>query len=68
MNIRLLPEAERDLEVGADFYEEQRPGLGQYFIDCLISDIESLKVFAGIHEIYRDFYRSLSRRFPSSIY
>jgi plasmid stabilization system protein ParE len=68
MKIRLLPEAERDLEVGADFYESQRPGLGVYFNDCLISDIESLKVFAGIHETYRDFYRSLSKRFPFSIY
>lgn len=24
MKIRLLPEAERDLELGADFYESQR--------------------------------------------
>lgn len=28
MKIRLLPEAERDLEIGADFYESQRVGLG----------------------------------------
>ncbi len=27
MKIRLLPEAERDLEIGADFYESQRPVL-----------------------------------------
>jgi hypothetical protein len=33
MNIRLLPEAERDLEIGADFYESQRIGLGSYFND-----------------------------------
>lgn len=24
MRLRLLPEAERDLEIGADFYESQR--------------------------------------------
>jgi len=42
MKLRLLPEAERDLEIGADFYESQRPGLGTYFNDCLTSDIESL--------------------------
>lgn len=35
MKIRLLPEAERDLEIGADFYESQRPGLGSYFNGCL---------------------------------
>ena len=29
MRIRLLPEAERDLELGADFYESQTAGLGR---------------------------------------
>lgn len=68
MRIRLLPEAERDLANGADFYESQKAGLGIYFHDCLSSDIESLKLFAGIHERYRGYYRSLSKRFPFLIY
>jgi hypothetical protein len=34
MKIRLLPEAESDLEIGADFYKSQQPGLGIYFNDC----------------------------------
>jgi plasmid stabilization system protein ParE len=68
MRIQLLPEAERDLEIGADFYESQRAGLGVYFHDCLSSDIESLTLYGGIHEQYRGFYRSLSKRFPFSIY
>ena len=68
MKIRLLPEAERDLEIGADFYESQRPGLGSYFNHCLTADIESLRIYAGIHETYRGFKRSLSKRFPFSIY
>ena len=68
MRIRLLPEAEKDLEIGADFYESQMPGLGSYFNDCLTADIESLRIFAGIHETYRGFQRSLSKRFPFSIY
>ena len=68
MKIRLLPEAERDLELGADFYESQSHGLGVYFTDCLASDIESLKLSAGIHEEYRGFYRSLAKRFPFAIY
>ena len=59
MKPRLLPEAERDLEIGADFYESQAPGLGTYFNDCLASDIEFLKLYAGIHEQYRGFHRSL---------
>ena len=44
MNIRILPEAERDLEIGADFYEAQREELGRCSNDCLMSDIESLWV------------------------
>jgi plasmid stabilization system protein ParE len=68
VKIRLLPEAERDLEIGADFYESQRPGLGSFFNDCLTADIESLRIYAGIHETYRGFQRSLSKRFPFSIY
>lgn len=68
MKLRLLPAAERDLEVGADFYESQRSGLGIYFNDCLTSDIESLRRFAGIHEQYRGFFRALSKKFPFAIY
>jgi hypothetical protein len=47
MRLRILPEAERDLQIGADFYERQNPGLGTYFNDCLASDIESLKLYMG---------------------
>ena len=68
MRIRLLPAAERDIELGADFYESQKPGLGVYFNDCITSDIESLMLYAGIHEKYRGFHRSLSKRFPFAIY
>ena len=68
MKIRILPNAETDLELGADFYESQRAGLGEYFITSLISDVESLKSHAGIHEQYRGFHRAISKRFPFAIY
>ena len=68
MNLRLLPEAELDLEIGTDFYESQRDGLGRYFNDCMASDIESLQLYGGIHELYRGFFRSFSKRFPFAIY
>ena len=58
MKLRLLPEAELDLEIGADFYEAQQEGLGTYFNDCLASDIESLLLYVGIHEQYRGFFRA----------
>jgi hypothetical protein len=36
MRIRILPEAEHDLALGADFYEAQGEGVGRYFNDCLV--------------------------------
>ena len=68
MRIRILPEAERDLELGACFYELQRAGLGRYFNDCLTADIESLQVYAGIHEKVHNLHRCLSKRFPFAIF
>lgn len=68
MRIRILPEAERDLEIGADFYESQREGLGRYFNDSLASDIESLRLYAGIHQRVHGLFRCLSKRFPFVIF
>lgn len=68
MKIRILPEAERDLEVGAGFYEAQREGLGRYFNDCLLSDIESLRLYAGVHQRQHGLHRCMSKRFPFAIF
>jgi len=69
MKLRILDSASNDLIDGYDFYEKQQIGLGNYFIDTLFSDIDSLILYAGIHTIYFDqFYRSLSKRFPFAIY
>ena len=58
MKFRLLSNAETDLELAADFYESQSEGLGEYFLTSLISDIESLKLYAGIHETRHGFFSS----------
>lgn len=42
--------------------------MGRYFLDCLISDLESLRLYAGIHSVHFGFHRLLSRRFPFAIY
>lgn len=69
VKIRILESAKRDLKEGHDFYEFQKDGLGNYFIESLFSDIESLKVYAGIHTIhFGKYYRLLSKRFPFAIY
>ena len=41
---------------------------GDYFSDTLYGEIESLALYAGIHNKRFGFYRALSRRFPYSIY
>ena len=68
MIIKILEEAERDIAIGISFYESQKYGLGKYFLDSIISDIESLHIYAGIHIIVAGYYRLLSKRFPFSIY
>ena len=68
MNIRLLTLALDDLEAGRRFYERQQVGLGEYFLDSLFSDIDSLLLYAGIHQKVFGYYRTLSRRFPYAIY
>jgi len=68
VKIEILDEAQDDLLQGFHFYETQETGLGSYFLDCLFSDIESLLLFAGIHQIIFNYYRCLSKRFPFAIY
>ena len=69
MRIEILDKAEDDLVAGFHFYEKQSAGLGAYFLEALYSDIESLKLYAGIHrQPHRDFHRMLSKRFPFAIY
>jgi len=54
---------------GFRFYEGQEAGLGDYFLDSLYSDIDSLLVHAGIHRIvFGKYHRLLSHRFPFAVY
>lgn len=68
MKIRILPSAMEDLLDGYHFYERQAPNLGSYFLDSLYSDIDSLLLYAGIHNVVYGKHRSLSKRFPYAIY
>ncbi len=68
MKIQILSEAKTDLILGYNFYESQCEGLGEYFLDSLYSDIESLKLYAGIHQKFYGLFRLLSKRFPFAIY
>ena len=69
MNIRILDRAEDDLIQGFAFYEEQEAGIGDYFLDSLASDINSLQLYAGINPTkFARYHRLLSKRFPFAIY
>lgn len=68
MKIQILEEAEQDLIAGFRFYEAQESGLGEYFLDSLFSDIDSLQLHAGMHPQRFGYQRALSKRFPFAIY
>jgi plasmid stabilization system protein ParE len=69
MKIKILESAKQDLREGFDFYESQAMGIGSYFLESLFSDIESLRLFAGIHGLhFTRHHRLLSKRFPFAVY
>lgn len=57
-----------DLSLARAFYNNQSTELGDYFFDSLITDIESLTFYAGIHLKEDKFYKMYSKRFPYSVY
>lgn len=39
MNVELRAKARADLVVGAEFYDAQKLGLGDYFVDRIFTDL-----------------------------
>jgi hypothetical protein len=68
VKICILTSARNDLADGRDFYDRQAEGVGDYFLDSLFSDIDSLALHAGVHRKVFGFHRLLSNRFPWAIY
>ena len=68
MRIEVLDEAEEDLINGFAFYERLAEGLGDYFLDSLFADLESLQLCAGIHSLHFGYHRLLAKRFPFAVY
>lgn len=68
MKLRILPAAVDDLGRGRDFYARQGDFLGDYFLDSLFSDIDSLALYAGVHIKVFGYCRLLAKRFPYAIY
>jgi hypothetical protein len=68
LKIWILHEAELDLLDGYKFYEIQAPGLGDYFLDSLYAEIDSLQLYAKAHELHFGYHRLLASRFPFAVF
>jgi predicted glycoside hydrolase/deacetylase ChbG (UPF0249 family) len=66
--IVVLAEAVHDIEAARDFYEVQEVGVGDYFVDSLLSDLQRLGELSGVHPKHFDFHRMLATHFPFAIY
>lgn len=68
MKPQILPAAIEDLRLGREFYDQQEAGVGTYFLECVFAEIESLRLYAGIHNKRFGFHKVLVSKFPYVIY
>jgi len=68
VQVKILTLAEHDLESGHACYGGQQPGLGDYFLNSLYADIDSLAFHAGMHRVVFGSHRLLARTCPSAVY
>ncbi len=64
----ILEQAKDDLISGKMFYDFNEERIGIYFYNSLLSDIESLLLYAGIHSKHNGLHRMMAKRFPYAIY
>jgi plasmid stabilization system protein ParE len=68
MHVELRTEARNDIFEAASFYETQREGLGDEFIESVFADLDILEQQAGVHRTINGCHRKLTTRFPYGIY
>jgi len=68
MKVRILTSAFYDLAEAQEFYSKQGDGVGDYFLDTLFSEIDSLALFGGIHRVIFGYHRMVTRKFPYAVY
>ena len=67
--LTLRPEAAADVEDAYLWYEAQRPGLGEEFLESLDSTLRLIEENPKQYQIvHRDIRRVLLRRFPYCVY
>ena len=67
-DVIVLDEVTHDLIDRKLFYDESEIGIGTYFQDSIIADIQSLFIYAGVHSKIFSFFRMPAKRFPYAIY
>lgn len=69
LNVYLRQEAEKDIEDAAIWYESQREGLGQEFLDAVLLALDTISENPGIYPVlHRQTRRTVLRRFPFGIF
>ena len=69
LTIRLRDEADQDLSTAASWYEEQHVGLGQEFLDEVLSTLRSVSEEPLRYPLVRrNTRRALIKRFPFGVY
>jgi len=68
VKVRILQEAEKDIEEAFVFFESRDKGLGAYFLDTILADIDSLSWYGGIHRQVFGYHRLIAKRFPFAVY
>ena len=65
----LRPRAEDDIKSAFEWYETQRPGLGEEFLAALREKLEAVRNFPESNPVvYRDVRRAVVSRFPYLIF
>lgn len=65
----VAPEAEQDLAEAYAWYEDQRTGLGEDFLDRVDASIEGILRAPEMYAlIYKNYRRALVRRFPYAVF
>jgi hypothetical protein len=66
--VRILDDAAEDLLSAKAFYAKQALWLGDYFVECMLAELGSLRVHGGIHGLSFGYHRLICRRFPYAAY
>jgi len=69
VSVQLREEAERDIEEAANWYEQQREGLGYEFLDELSAAFDAVSERPDMYPVvHRGVHRALIGRFPFGVF